>query len=607
MKNLHYLKKFVVMVLAAMMTLSTFALPTFAATGNVTITGLEPGVTPTAYKIADVDTQDAVKRITQVPKARVNDLYNPTTNEIMDLAANTPAGLTQKVGTAVAENADSTTLSGLAPGVYLVKFASTSSVKYIYNPVIVSVKNDGTAVVGDLKSYKDTTKAKKSTVPFEKVVERTDSKLPANDKGSNVGNEATEGDDDKINGGNRGDTAAKGDTVSFRIDTKIPYYGDNYFTDNDGVDNPPQFQIYDTLDGLTLKQDSVKVYANGSSTALTEGTDYTIEKTATSFTISLKEATIKNNREKAIEVRYSATVNDTAERVNFNPDTNTAGCKYSNNPNTNTLAETEKRTTYHYKFTINGNIKGNSGKENREVIKVGIDESTGEQLFVEQTSGVVDLEGWQTLENVKFKLYDNEDGEGTPVRGNVYSDENGILRGMDQLDAGTYYLIEDATQEVFETGKYKDNKYKTNTNPIKIEITAKLLDDGRLDSYMIKIADTIVGNYKADYKNDYDLAKGTMIVDHAGDPNAQDGGFYEVNGTALGEGVEIKKDHNIVANGTTTTFKDHDKAVEILNTKVGTLPSTGGMGTVLFTIGGIAIMGLALLLLFGGKKKQHQK
>ena len=31
MKNLHYLKKFVVMVLAAMMTLSTFAMPTFAA------------------------------------------------------------------------------------------------------------------------------------------------------------------------------------------------------------------------------------------------------------------------------------------------------------------------------------------------------------------------------------------------------------------------------------------------------------------------------------------------------------------------------------------------------------------------------------------------
>jgi LPXTG-motif cell wall-anchored protein len=47
-------------------------------------------------------------------------------------------------------------------------------------------------------------------------------------------------------------------------------------------------------------------------------------------------------------------------------------------------------------------------------------------------------------------------------------------------------------------------------------------------------------------------------------------------------------------------------ATNIVNTNIGTLPSTGGMGTVLFTVAGAAIMALALFLLFGGKKKRSQ-
>ena len=61
MKNLHYLKKFVVMVLAAMMTLSTFAMPTFAAKTNpgttIKITGIDnnANVSADAYKVIKQD------------------------------------------------------------------------------------------------------------------------------------------------------------------------------------------------------------------------------------------------------------------------------------------------------------------------------------------------------------------------------------------------------------------------------------------------------------------------------------------------------------------------------------------------------------------------
>ena len=59
MKNLHYLKKFVVMVLAAMMTLSTFAMPTFAAENKVaTIKGVEGSATVVGYQFVEQNSTD---------------------------------------------------------------------------------------------------------------------------------------------------------------------------------------------------------------------------------------------------------------------------------------------------------------------------------------------------------------------------------------------------------------------------------------------------------------------------------------------------------------------------------------------------------------------
>jgi LPXTG-motif cell wall-anchored protein len=43
--------------------------------------------------------------------------------------------------------------------------------------------------------------------------------------------------------------------------------------------------------------------------------------------------------------------------------------------------------------------------------------------------------------------------------------------------------------------------------------------------------------------------------------------------------------------------------VDVTNTKGFQLPTTGGMGTILFTAGGIAIMGAAVLLFFVLKRK----
>lgn len=46
--------------------------------------------------------------------------------------------------------------------------------------------------------------------------------------------------------------------------------------------------------------------------------------------------------------------------------------------------------------------------------------------------------------------------------------------------------------------------------------------------------------------------------------------------------------------------------VSFTDTKVGSLPETGGIGTTIFTVGGCAIMVVAAALFFMNKKK-HEK
>lgn len=57
-------------------------------------------------------------------------------------------------------------------------------------------------------------------------------------------------------------------------------------------------------------------------------------------------------------------------------------------------------------------------------------------------------------------------------------------------------------------------------------------------------------------------------------------------------------------NDGTTEFEGGHVALEVKNTKGFKLPTTGGVGTVLFTAGGIVIMGAAILLLFVLRRKK---
>lgn len=81
-------------------------------------------------------------------------------------------------------------------------------------------------------------------------------------------------------------------------------------------------------------------------------------------------------------------------------------------------------------------------------------------------------------------------------------------------------------------------------------------------------------------------------------------GYNKLNTPVM---IQIKDDNRNgqpTLNNYTTEFTDGYVELSVENTKGFTLPTTGGVGTVLFTAGGIVIMGAAILLLFVLRRKK---
>ena len=68
---------------------------------------------------------------------------------------------------------------------------------------------------------------------------------------------------------------------------------------------------------------------------------------------------------------------------------------------------------------------------------------------------------------------------------------------------------------------------------------------------------------------------------------------------------DTKADNDLI-HLTHVSGSNHERLViSFLNTKLPALPSTGGIGTAVFTVGGVAVMALAVVLLLCRKKKEN--
>ena len=622
MKNLHYLKKFVVMVLAAMMTLSTFALPTFAADNSTaTIKGVEYDATVTGYQFVEQDAKTSKWKPSEWVGAKENAdktgftfkygdpeveytyIYqggssNADALDALAYKAKTYSG--DKTINTVTFSTTATSGKGdftgtlNSRGSYLVTAYSNNKVTgkkgiTVYKPMVISkalkVGEDGKPYE-DAGTIDDVAEVKSSNTGFDKVIKTKP------DGGTNTCTTT----DSEAN--NKGDTLKPGDKTTFQIIATAPAYSEDYFV-TQGSYTGPTVKITDTLEKLTLAENPnfvVKYEGN----VITTGYTLTPAQNGKSFEFVVTDkAMLKAGGDYVIE--YDATL-DADAYTGFDANTNKATYEYTRKPGIGTdgkpFNNKEDEITYHYTFDIDGKINGQN--EGREIIKVGIDNYTGTLVTSEENFGTAQtpLEGATFVlvkkgtDDVVCAAVSAKDGRlkekkvsDTEYAKVEYKNKQYDAKGLTKLDAGEYDLIEvDAPAP-----------YNPNTTRIPVVITAELYNDtvtkddgtllhrkGMLKTYSVKVNNEDTNTYT--WKNDGNDAFSTV---------------YKY--------TTVDEDGNPVEKETTNYDEFVSFATNIVNTNIGTLPSTGGMGTVLFTVAGAAIMALAIFLLFGGKKKQHQK
>ena len=118
----------------------------------------------------------------------------------------------------------------------------------------------------------------------------------------------------------------------------------------------------------------------------------------------------------------------------------------------------------------------------------------------------------------------------------------------------------------------------------------------------VKVSD---GNYKLALTNEAG-ADATVAVDEKGKlvlTGLAEGTYY-IKETLAPEGYSLVETPKTV---TITAAKEHvSVSIDFVNTKLGSLPSTGGIGTTIFTIGGCAIMIIAAALFFASRRKSSK-
>ena len=343
-----------------------------------------------------------------------------------------------------------------------------------------------------------------------------------------------------------------GDEVTFTITTTIPTYADVY-TD-------PFFNVSDKLStGLVLIPSSITVTTDPVVAS-------TVKDTANDkFTVEFDSAGIKAlETPSAVTITYKATLTTDAP-TNVNEENNTVTVEYSNNPNDKTGKGVLKDGTNHYTFDLDGTVFGNSSYRTGELVKVGKDANGSDILAMKELSNE---SSHSALEGATFGLYTDEActkpyknkiGDTEYTWDHITSDANGLMgmdgmTGIKGLDAGKYYFKEISAP----AGYIKDTRTYT------IEITTVVED--------VDVTETVEGQtvtYKVPTLKSY-----KVTVNGA-----------ESSYTMTLSGPAVSK------------VTPADSSTEIVNTKGVELPSTGGVGTTIFYIGGSILVLAAVILL----------
>ncbi len=393
-----------------------------------------------------------------------------------------------------------------------------------------------------------------------------------------------EADSGKVGTDEKAGTAAIGDKITYQLDSKVPKMT--------GYEKPNKyfFIVSDTMcEGLTFNKD-VAITINGAAytkfyvkTKDGEGKnklDATSQKT---FEIVFEDfIDQKPNEGQDIVITYSATLNDKCDRTaTGNP--NTVDLTFSNNPNHNYSGTPD---TPDEPDKDKGDVMGKTPEKTTKVFTTGI----------------------------RVKKVDENNNQLTGAKFQLTGEKlNKVIVITDEFTedaSGTYYLLKDGTYTVVPprnetkeqyastTTKYaRGSSASTTVDSSKANIIATVDKNGIL--VFSGLADGVYTLTEVEAPNGYNLLKDARTITISSDPKTDAEGNQQPNWTVQEDGKEpvpITNDNAILADG-------YVVETEIQNKKGIILPTTGGIGTVLFYVIGSALIAGAGVLFVTKKRK----
>lgn len=556
-------KKLFALLLAAVMILA-MGMTGFAANGkpqasdraDVTITGITGDPTVTLYQIARANYGPGDTELVDYTWAAGVTFANeqaPTADEINAAAK----GLTGRTITPLATMSGTLTgetyTANVPAGVYIAVLTGAADGS-VYNPVFLAATygEEGNVVVdkpeqvnaGDAYLFGMTAVLKKTTPDVDKTITG-----------------GTVEDDGR-------DTVGIGSVVDYKVEMTMPSYPAN-------AANKTLFLTDRLTAGLTFDYSTLTVTVEGQTVTRTGDTFIlngkviaTAAEKDNGFNLNFNYDNLVSNAAGAVYtpiVTYSAVVNDTAV-VGAAGNPNDVTYYYANEPNTgNTWDEVTEEPD---------EAPGVTSKKDQETVYTY-------QLAFQKTDAETD----KPLADAVFGIY--SDADCTQLIDKVTTNREGYAVST-KVAKGTYYLKElvaptgyslnttvypieaswkTATTTV--TGSVTNAQYTTQ-KPSEDAVQVGWIKDGRYYS-MAAVAEeeAAAGGYQAAYLAAQSTTTSTVTT---------------VTENGAGSGTALLDD-------------------EIPNTQMHALPSTGGMGTVLFTVGGIVIMAAAAVLFFLSRRK----
>ncbi len=535
-------------------------------------------------------------------------------SDIIKIANNLPQGLIVENQKAISVTTGKYEAE-VSAGIYIAMITGSDN-GYVYNPVLLTATYSAEAgnvnLVGGAISINSahylngtTAVAKRSTPSIDKKIEsgvETDDTI--------TGNTLPEGTDMASNPTTNA-TASVGDLVKFSITPKIPSYP------KDAVNK--KLAVSDRMaKGLTLEFSTLQVYLDSTDTAgkltrsgLTDGI-YTFslnnkpvayakeaattegEVTTNGFNVTfVYDNLIKDETTGATYqpiIQYKARINDKAV-VGQDGNTNTTILHYTNQPNTSSdydpatgdlptgedvKEKKDRETIYTYQIAIHKIGEGEADKNGLKDAIFGIYSDASCETLIDMVK--TNETGYAVSKQVK--------------EGDYY---------IKEIEAPNGYSLSDKTYKV--TANWTSATTTVTGTVTRTEYTA---DQNEARNPKVQVGwlthDDTNKFYALDKKEELDTEGINVIPAYVKtESTVEESTTITTSNPGSGTASTIKE--VTVNNGVVTAEKD---ATDIPNTKLASLPSTGGIGTTIFTIGGCAIMIAAAALFFATRRKNEK-